>query len=67
MQESSHLNQKTFHLLDSPEKRACNDAMHTTMATELKGSPIPDGNLNQWANHTKNHAQFDYDAYAKVK
>jgi hypothetical protein len=44
----------------------CDDAMCTMMATELKGKPIPDGNLNQWAGCTKSWVQFDYDAYAKV-
>jgi len=41
--------------------------MHATMAIELKGRPIPDGNLNQWADRTKNYAQFDYDVYAEVE
>jgi salicylate hydroxylase len=66
-QESSRLNQKIFHLLDGPEQRARDDAMRAAMAAELEGRPIPDGNPNQWADRSKNHIQFDYDAYAEVE
>ena len=65
-QESSRLNQKIFHLVDGPDQRARDDAMRAAMAAELEGRPIPDGNPNQWADRTKNHIQFDYDAYAEV-
>jgi hypothetical protein len=41
--------------------------MRAAMAAELEGSPIPDGNPNQWADRTKNRAQFDYDADAEVE
>ena len=41
--------------------------MRAAMAAELEGRPIPDGNPNQWADRTKNHIQFDYDAYAEVE
>jgi salicylate hydroxylase len=61
------LNQKIFHLLDGPDQRARDDAMRAAMAAELEGRPIPDGNPNQWADRTKNHIQFDYDAYAEVE
>jgi salicylate hydroxylase len=60
------LNQKIFHLLDGPDQRARDDAMRVAMAAELEGRPIPDGNPDQWADRTRNHIQFDYDAYAEV-
>ncbi len=41
--------------------------MRAAMAAELEGEPIPDGNPNQWADRTKNRAQFDYDADAEVE
>ena len=41
--------------------------MRAAMAAELEGKPIPDGNPNQLADRTKNHIQFDYDAYAEVE
>ena len=41
--------------------------MRTAMAAELEGRPIPDGNPKQWVDRTKNHIQFDYDAYAEVE
>jgi salicylate hydroxylase len=66
-QESSRLNQKIFHLLDGPEQRARDDAMRAAMAAELEGRPIADGNPNQLADRTKNHIQYDYDAYAEVE
>ncbi|KAN0111235.1 FAD/NAD(P)-binding domain containing protein [Russula decolorans] len=66
-QESSRLNQKIFHLLDGPEQRARDDAMRAAMAAELEGRAIPDGNPNQLADRTKNHIQYDYDAYAEVE
>jgi salicylate hydroxylase len=64
---SSRLNQTIFHLPDGPEQRARDDAMRAAMAAELEGTPIPDGNPNQWADHGKNRAQFDYDAYVEVE
>ena len=66
-QEASRLNQKIFHLLDGPEQRSRDDAMRAAMAAEHDGRPIPDGNPNQLADRTKNHIQFDYDAYAEVE
>jgi salicylate hydroxylase len=66
-QESSRLNQKIFHLPDGTAQRARDDAMRAAMAAELEGDPIPDGNPNQWADRTKNRAQFDYDADAEVE
>jgi hypothetical protein len=41
--------------------------MRAAMASELEDKPIPDGNPNQWADRTKSHRQFDYDAYAEVQ
>jgi len=64
---SSRLNQTTFHLPDGPEQRARDDAMREAMKAELEGTPMPDGNPNQWADRSKNRAQFDYDAYAEVE
>lgn len=64
---SSRLNQTIFHLPDGPEQRARDDAMREAMAAELEGTPMPDGNPNQWADRSKNRIQFDYDAYAEVE
>ena len=41
--------------------------MRAAMAAELEGKPIPDGNPNQWADRTKSHFQFGYDAYGEVQ
>jgi hypothetical protein len=41
--------------------------MRGAMAAELEGKSTPDGNPNQWADRTKNHDLFDYDAYAQVE
>ena len=41
--------------------------MREAMAAELEGTPMPDGNPNQWADRSKNRIQFDYDAYAEVE
>ncbi|KAI0264854.1 FAD/NAD-P-binding domain-containing protein [Gloeopeniophorella convolvens] len=67
-QESSRLNQKIFHYPDGPEQRARDAAMRAAMALELAGEPgAADGNPNQWADRSKNEAQFSYDAYAEVE
>ena len=41
--------------------------MRAAMVAEVEGTPIQDGNPNQWADRTKNRIQFDYDAYAEVE
>ena len=41
--------------------------MRAAMVAGLEGTPIPDGNPNQWADRTKNRIQFDYDAHAEVE
>jgi len=36
------------------------------MVAKLGGTPLLDGNPNQWADHSKNRIWFDYDVYAEM-
>lgn len=41
--------------------------LREAMAGELEGTLMQDETPNQWADHSKNRMQFDYDAYAEVE
>ncbi|CAE6387097.1 unnamed protein product [Rhizoctonia solani] len=77
-QKSARLNQFIFHLPDGPEQLARDADMRQAMEWEQawlgreKGKNGPTlkeertwaGNMNQWADQTKNKLQFGYDAFA---
>jgi hypothetical protein len=52
---------------DGEEQLVRDESMGAAMEAEREGKPIQDGNQNQWADQTKNHDLFDYDAYAEVE
>ncbi|CAE6436076.1 unnamed protein product [Rhizoctonia solani] len=80
-QRSARLNQFIFHLPDGPEQLARDADMRQAMEWEQawlsreKGKNGPTlkeectwaGNMNQWADQTKNKLQFGYDAFAAVE
>ncbi|CAE6464610.1 unnamed protein product [Rhizoctonia solani] len=80
-QKSARLNQFIFHLPDGPEQLARDENMRQAMEWEQgwlnrengkNGSVLKDertwaGNMNQWADQTKNKLQFGYDAFAAVE
>jgi len=41
--------------------------LREAIAGELEGTLMQDETPNQWADHSKNRMQFDYDAYAEVE
>ncbi|EUC59203.1 FAD/NAD(P)-binding domain protein [Rhizoctonia solani AG-3 Rhs1AP] len=77
-QKSARLNQFIFHLPDGPEQLARDADMRQAMEWEqawlgrekgkngltLKEERTWAGNMNQWADQTKNKLQFGYDAFA---
>ncbi|KAI0312297.1 FAD/NAD-P-binding domain-containing protein [Amylostereum chailletii] len=80
-QRSSRLNQHIFHLPDGPEQRTRDAGMRAAMTAEVfwpAPAPTPAeaaaaaatfdglGNPNQWADRSKNRAQFGYDAEEEV-
>ncbi|CUA68248.1 hypothetical protein RSOLAG22IIIB_07778 [Rhizoctonia solani] len=79
-QKSARLNQFIFHLPDGPEQLARDADMRKAMEWEQawlsrekgkNGSTLKDertwaGNMNQWADQTKNKLQFGYDAFVAV-
>ncbi|CEL54331.1 3-hydroxybenzoate 6-hydroxylase 1 OS=Pseudomonas alcaligenes GN=xlnD PE=1 SV=1 [Rhizoctonia solani AG-1 IB] len=80
-QKSARLNQFIFHLPDGPEQIARDEDMRIAMQWEQdllsrqgsrNGSSSKEerswaGNMNQWADRTKNKHQFEYDAFAVVE
>ncbi|ELU40235.1 salicylate 1-monooxygenase [Rhizoctonia solani AG-1 IA] len=80
-QKSARLNQFIFHLPDGPEQVARDADMKLAMDWEQdllnrqngkNGSSLKEerswaGNMNQWADQTKNKLQFAYDAFAVVE
>ncbi|CAE7183515.1 unnamed protein product [Rhizoctonia solani] len=79
-QKSARLNQFIFHLPDGPEQLARDGDMSQAMEWEqawlsrekgkngvLKEERIWAGNMNQWADQTKNKLQFGYDAFEAVE
>ncbi|CAE6429983.1 unnamed protein product [Rhizoctonia solani] len=80
-QKSARLNQFIFHLPDGPEQLARDADMRQAMEWEQawlcrekdKNKPALNegrtwaGNMNQWADQTKNKVQFGYDAFAAVE
>ncbi|CAE6338712.1 unnamed protein product [Rhizoctonia solani] len=80
-QKSARLNQFIFHLPDGPEQVARDADMKSAMEWEQDllsrqsgkgGPPLKEerswaGNMNQWADQTKNKLQFRYDAFAAVE
>jgi salicylate hydroxylase len=63
------VNQKIFHLEDGPEQEARDQSMREGMAAalrEARGEASEDegllGNANVWADKSKSHNQFSYDA-----
>ncbi|CEL59936.1 hypothetical protein RSOLAG1IB_09220 [Rhizoctonia solani AG-1 IB] len=80
-QKSSKLNQFIFHLPDGPEQVARDAEMKMAMQWEkglmsgqnktgglqLEEGSSCEGNMNQWADRSKNERQFGYDAFAAVE
>ncbi|CAE6445671.1 unnamed protein product [Rhizoctonia solani] len=80
-QKSARLNQFIFHLPDGPEQLARDADMRQAMEWEqawlskengksgsgLKEERTWEGNMNQWADQTKNKLQFGYDAFTAVE
>ncbi len=65
-QKQSRLNQKIFHLPDSPEQEQRDADMRKASELELRGKGGKkeghEGSANQWADVKKTRIQFGYDA-----
>ena len=71
---SSRLNQRIFHYEDGPEQEARDESMREAMVyfrsgddSLANGEHGYEGNANQWADKSKNIAQFSYDAEVEAE